>query len=205
MLTRYNFNEAMRGGCPQEEEDPSGEWVRAEDPLHRLWESFTAVHTDIMRPNLPPEWKDCTNEELARETASQRIMGVGPGVSFGVAMADALGRPVGLIPAAHGGTTLDQWSQARKGEGDHSLYGAVLQRIERAGGNLRGVLWYQGESDGNNGDESTYAERFDEWIAALRADTARADLPVAVVQLGRVVRPGLQGTELAWETIREAM
>ncbi len=183
----------------------AGRWGRAEEPLHRPWESFTAVHAEILRPKLPPERRGWTNGHLAREEARQRTTGVGPGLSFGMAMADALGRPVGLIPAAHGGTKLAAWSPDRRGEGDRSLYGAMLRRIERAGGTLRGILWYQGESDANDGEVSAYAERFDAWIAAVRADTGRADLPVVAVQIGRVVRPGVQGTERAWETLRETL
>ena len=151
----------------------AGRWGRAEAPLHRPWESFTAVHAEILRPKLPPERRGWTNGHLAREEARQRTTGVGPGLSFGMAMADALGRPVGLIPAAHGGTKLAAWSPDRRGEGDRSLYGAMLRRIERAGGTLRGILWYQGESDANDGEVSAYAERFDAWIAAVRTTPAR--------------------------------
>jgi sialate O-acetylesterase len=121
-------------------------------------------------------------------------------------MADALGRPIGLIPCARGGTSLHEWSEMEKGSAD-SLYGAMLERIGRAGGRLRGVLWYQGESDTNEEtDACSYAERLDRWIAALRRDTGMPDLPVAVVQIGRVLQPkNGPEREPGWNMVREAL
>ena len=49
--------------------------------------------------------------------------------------------------AAHGGTSMEQWDPAKKGEGGNSLYGSMLRQVKLAGGKVKGVLWYQGESD----------------------------------------------------------
>lgn len=185
----------------------AGSWRTAEEPLHRLWESFTPVHQELMRPGLAPADRNLGDAELARREAREGVVGAGLGLAFGIAMADALpGRRIGLVPAAHGGTTLDQWSPSLKDRGGHSLYGAMLERISRAGGHLRGVLWYQGESDARLADDAqTYADRFDRWIAAVRSDTGSPELPVIAVQIGRV----LGGAEAAkefpyWDLVREA-
>jgi hypothetical protein len=185
----------------------AGSWGIASEPLHRLWESCTPVHQELIRPWIPEADKQLSNEELARRENETRKGGAGLGLAFGIAMAEALGRPVGLIPAAHGGTSLDQWSPSLKHLGGHSLYGAMLQRIQAAGGNLRGILWYQGESDSNLMSlGSSYAQRFDQWIAAARADTGIPDLPVYVVQLGRVVEQAdRQGLWPCWDLVREAL
>ena len=45
------------------------------------------------------------NGEYARRENEMRTTGSGLGITFGAAMADALHRPIGLIPAAHGGTS----------------------------------------------------------------------------------------------------
>ncbi len=129
----------------------AGRWETAQEPLHRSWESFTPVHQALNRPGLPPEKQNWSDAELAAEEVRTRRFGTGLGLAFGKAMADATGRTIGLIPAAHGATSLEQWSPARKAEGGHSLYGAMLERIARAGGRLQGVLWYQGESDAAGG------------------------------------------------------
>jgi len=183
----------------------AGAWEPAVDPLHKLWESYAPVHQNFMRPGLGPQDKELSNEEIAKRTAATRLGGTGLGIAFANEWQKFSGNPTGLIAAAHGGTSLEQWNPAHKSQGLNSLYGAMLDRIERAGGNLKGILWYQGESDCNPNDAATYAERFDTWVAAARADTGRPDLPVYVVQLSRFVL----GEEPAdagefWNVVREA-
>ena len=185
----------------------SGQWGIASEPLHRLWESCTPVHQELMRIWMPESDKLVSDQEYARRENETRTIGSGLGISFGTAMASALHKPIGLIPAAHGGTSLDQWSPKLKGLGGRSLYGVMLRRIQMAGGNLRGILWYQGESDASTVDLGlSYAQRFDEWIAAARADTGIPDLPVYVVQIGRVIEPpDRQGIWPGWDLVREAL
>lgn len=183
----------------------AGIWTLAEEPLHRHWESYTPVHQALMRPGLPVEKRDWTDAALAAEAARTRTQGAGLGLAFGRAMADATGRPVGLIPAAHGGTTLEQWSPEGKVKGTASLYGAMLDRIHRAGGRLRGILWYQGESDAGCPElAASYEERLADWIAAVRADLQMPQLPVIVVQLARRAMGSLNTPEqdAGWDTVR---
>jgi sialate O-acetylesterase len=180
----------------------AGKWEPAQDPLHPLWLSCQPVHQELRRPNLPPEQQGLSNEELHK--LSTAVCGAGLGLSFGKAMADALGTPVGLLPAAHGGTSLDQWSPSLKEHGGHSLYGAMLQSVKAAGAPLRGLLWYQGESDALADQGQTYGERLAAWITALREDLGLPDLPVLLVQLGNFVSTD-RGTEHAWDLVREAL
>ena len=42
---------------------------------------------------------------------------------------------------------MEQWNPAKKEQGGNSLYGSMLRQVKLAGGKVRGVLWYQGESD----------------------------------------------------------
>jgi len=72
---------------------------------------------------------------------------------------------------------------------DERLYGALLERAKRAGGNLRGVLWYQGESGtGVAGAADTYGKCFERWVKELRSDLGNPTLPLVEVQLGRCTR-----------------
>ncbi len=185
----------------------AGRWEMAEEPLHRFWESFTPIHQKLMRAWMPGADDKVSDEEYARRENETRTAGSGLGMAFGAALADALGKPIGLIPAAHGGTNLDQWSPALKHLGGHSLYGAMLERIHLAGGNLRGILWYQGESDTTMMELGlSYSRRLDEWVDAVRADTGNPDLPVYAVQIGRVVEPAdRQGFWCGWDLVREAL
>lgn len=180
----------------------NGAWCLAEEPLHPLWESYTPVHGHLMRG--PDETR--TAEELAAVDKSTRTGGAGLGIAFGRAWADYTGREVGLIPAAHGGTSLAQWDWRLKTEGPNSLYGAMLDRVKRAReehpeARLAGLLWYQGESDSTFESAPTYAARLDEWIEHVREDVGDADLPILVVQIGNVLTsPGTPPGE-GWQTI----
>jgi sialate O-acetylesterase len=184
----------------------AGAWEPAVEPLHRLWESYAPVHQNLMRPHLGEELREWTDEQIAKHTATTRRGGAGLGVSFAKEISRASGKPVGVISAAHGGTSLDQWSPELKNEGVNSLYGAMLDRIQRAGGNLKGILWYQGESDCWGELAGTYANRFDAWVNAVRRDTKCPDLPVLAVQLSRFVILD-ETPELAagWDRVRKAL
>ena len=181
----------------------AGRWEVAETPLHRLWESFTESHLRLLRGyhRTPAE---ISNTVMAQKEARLRVTGAGLDLAFGQAMADATGKGIDLIPCAHGGTSLDQWSPLHKGEA--SLYGAMLERIRRANGKLSGVLWYQGESDNAAGLAETYGSRLKRWMEALRRDTGQPKLPIYLVQVGRIVMPPSNQSQpiSGWETVREA-
>ena len=186
----------------------AGNWEIAQDPIHKLWESFTPVHLDLSRGGTPAEqWPG--DEKVLEDWKTNRAgSAAGLGVAFGQALVEGTGRPVGLIPAAHGGTSLEQWDPAKKSEGGHSLYGAMLERIAQAGGKVRGILWYQGCSDANEEWAPSYLERMIAWVAAARADTGIADLPVLVVQIGNLVQPENEQTWTSakwWDVVREAL
>jgi len=110
-----------------------------------------------------------------------QVLGVGPGVSFGKAMAEK--NPdvtIGLVPCAFGGTPLKRWQKG----GD--LYSNAVHRARLAikAGTLKGVLWHQGESDSTPALAKTYGERLDQMIRDLRADFGSPDLPFVAGQLG---------------------
>ena len=111
-----------------------------------------------------------------------KVLGVGPGLAFGKAMAEKNPEvSIGLVPCAVGGTPLSRWQFG----GD--LYSNAVNRAKLAMqvGTIKGVLWHQGESDsGNAKNASTYASRIDEVIADLRAEFKAPDLPFVAGQLG---------------------
>ena len=167
----------------------NGCWKMAEEPIHRDNRGFS-------------------DADLANPLLRSRIYGAGPGLAFGIAMAEFTGRDVGLIPVARGGTKLEQWDPSGKADGTASLYGNMLHCARLAGGNLRGILWYQGEADAAAlATAHTYAERLGAWIAAARSDLNRPELPVVVVQVSRRA----MGTQITpalatgWDLVREAL
>ena len=208
----------------------AGVWETAADPLHRLWESFTPVHRTLSRSRLDDHERHLTDAELALRDRLHRKTGAGLGVAFGQALAQAKGTKIGLIPAAHGGTSLEEWSVGQMPDGGESLSGSLLERVQRAAATERvelgGILWYQGESDDEWEDSLAYAQRFDKWVNDIRRHLNAPQLPVYVVQLGRCVtttEPGPAAArergiqprtvvadvldpwaEAAWDTIRES-
>jgi hypothetical protein len=111
------------------------------------------------------------------------IVGVGLGRSFAKVLTAAKpGAQIGLIPAAFGGTSLDQWKVGDK------LYNDAVQRTKVAmqTGTLRGILWHQGEADSNTeANARSYADRFTIIISALRKELGAEDVPIVLGELGR--------------------
>ncbi len=110
------------------------------------------------------------------------MLGVGPGLAFGKAMAaHDPGVTIGLVPCAVGGTPLKRWQQG----GD--LYSNAVHRARLAllDGTLKGILWHQGESDsGTITNANSYGDRLAQMIQDIRADLGCPDLPFVVGQIG---------------------
>jgi sialate O-acetylesterase len=170
----------------------NGKWSRAEEPLHWLVDSPDEVHSGNPA------------DRAARSTKhhKERKKGTGLGLPFATELTRATGLPIGLIAAAHGGTSMEQWSPAKKSEGGKSLYGSMIRQVGLAGGKVKGVLWYQGESDAMNPDAAkVYAKTFAEFIKSVRADLDDPELPFYFVQIGRYVRGG---DPKDWNAVQDA-
>jgi len=118
--------------------------------------------------------------------------GVGLGSSFAWTLSEQSPRTrFGLVPAAVGGTSLDQWQVG--GE----LYSQALSRARAAlatGGRLRGMLWHQGESDSRDLEKAkVYAAKLSVILTQFRSDLGVRDCPIVVGELGRFVRPTSDG------------
>ncbi len=135
--------------------DKAGEWVPAVDPMH----------------------------------FDKPIAGVGLGRTFGRFIADATpGVIVGLIPCAVGGSPIDSW---RPGEfyeptGSHPWDDALRRtKLALQSGELKGILWHQGESDSNAELASTYEAKLHDLIRRLRSELDTPQVPFMVGQMGR--------------------
>lgn len=110
-------------------------------------------------------------------------LGVGLGRSFARVLADAApNAKIGLIPAAMGGSALDEWKPGGK------LYTDAVRRAKVAmkSGRLRGILWHQGEADANKLELArSYQERWLVVMKSLRAELG--DVPIVVGELGQFV------------------
>jgi len=115
------------------------------------------------------------------------IAGVGLGSTFGRVMAEAdSGIIVGLIPCAVGGTPLARWQKGK------DLYEQALVRAKAAmaDGELKGILWHQGEGDSKREDDAkTYGDRLAKMVTDLRADLGVGDVPFVAGRLGEFLKP----------------
>lgn len=161
--------------------DMADKWLVAEEPLHTLVNATDRVHWRLNENKEPERWSG----ERLDKYLSERKKGAGLGLPFAEEMFRRTGVPVGLIPCAHGGTSMDQWSPSLKDREGDSLYGSMLRRFQAVGGNIRGILWYQGESDANPKAASGFLDKFEEFVKAVRADFNQPDLPFYYVQIGR--------------------
>lgn len=118
------------------------------------------------------------------------LVGVGPGLAFGKAMADANPElAIGLIPAAVGGSSIRQWLPGADHPQTNSRpWDDALRRTYRVlaleGGALKGILWHQGESDGGGlEDAEAYKMRLDDLVQRFRDDFHDPDLPFIAAML----------------------
>ena len=117
------------------------------------------------------------------------VAGVGPGLSFGIAMAEANpGKKIGLIPCAVGGTSIDLWKPGAydKVTNTHP-FDDMMDRLKEAqcSGVLKGILWHQGESDSKPEKATTYLAKLENLVALIRMEAGDAQLPFVAGQLGR--------------------
>ena len=178
--------------------DQTDIWVMASEPLHRLPDANDRVHW--RRPNPQSEPVKLEGDAL-RQFILNRKKGAGLGLPFALEMVKRTGVPIGLLPCAHGGTSMDQWSPALKDKGGDSLYGAMVRRVKLAGGKVKGVLWYQGESDASDKAAPLFKEKFQSFVREMRRDFGIPMLPVYYVQIGRHVA---SATFTGWNMVQEA-
>ncbi len=92
---------------------------------------------------------------------------------------------IGLVPCAEGGSPLSKWMPGQ----DLSERALTLGRQAMADGDLRGILWHQGESDsGTKSDASSYASRLTKVIAHLREQLTASDVPFIAGEIGLFLR-----------------
>lgn len=123
-----------------------------------------------------------------------------PWMAFARRLKQALGYPIGLIPASLGGSPVSAWDR----QTDGVLFNNMLRYIADSGPGIKGVVWYQGESDTAESQRAVYKQRFTSFVEDLRREMNTPGLPVITVQLNRYVGDDLDKPVHAnWEAMRE--
>ena len=163
-------------------ETPDKAIASSEDSMMRLF--------DVPRLPLPPgligpipemttRWAECTPATAAKFS--------GVGYFFGQKLREALNVPVGLINIPYGGSYAALWMDSKTrtevaGGGTYRngwLYDSMLMPLQPYA--VRGVIWYQGESDADN--SLRYRKEFPALIKNWRDDWKQGDFPFLFVQL----------------------
>jgi hypothetical protein len=163
---------------------------------------FNYSNAGVWEPATPPiDHPVGQVDDISRDDA-----GVGPGLPFASRLLDRQrGTAIGLVPCAKGGSRIDDWARR---VGRHSLYGSCIARVREAAahGVVRGILWYQGESDTESDDASSaWSVKFMALVDALRQDLGNPDLPVVFAQLGNLSESRRREPRFqAWEGLKAA-
>ncbi len=126
-----------------------------------------------------------------------------PALSFARTLSNRLHVPIGLVPAAIGGTPLSRWSPAETGD----AWKMVLERLKTVG-KIKGIIWFQGCSDATPNASKSYYDRFRRAVEGWRETLG--DIFILTAQINRWVGdPELFGkpelTEVrTWGFIRDA-
>lgn len=115
------------------------------------------------------------------------MTGLDCGLSFGKNLIKYIPNSISilLVPTAVGGSSVGQWL------GD-SLYGNVQLlsnfrdkvQIGKKYGQVKAILWHQGESDANANDIPQYRERLSKLFEKFRAIVDDETLPIMIGELG---------------------
>ncbi|KVH98302.1 putative protein of unknown function DUF303, acetylesterase [Cynara cardunculus var. scolymus] len=135
--------------------------------VNDTWDNYVPPESSpdlaILRLSADLNWQLAT-EPLHRDIDTNKVCGVGPGMAFASSLLrkDSSVGVVGLVPCAVGGTNISEWGRG----GD--LYKQLIRRAEAAlevGGTVRGLLWFQGESDTvSREDAELYKTRLQNFI-----------------------------------------
>jgi hypothetical protein len=115
------------------------------------------------------------------------LVGLDCGLSFAKAMLDKIPKRVSilLIPTAVGGSAISQWL------GDSTyrsvkLFTNFKQKVSlgKEYGEIKGILWHQGESDANASNIPKYKDRLTLLIKRFREVVGNDQLPVVLGELG---------------------
>lgn len=160
-------------------------WEDAKDPLHRVHDSIHPIHV-----------------KLSNGCPTASHLGVGPGLGFAKHMLNLTNIPQGIIPCAHGGTSMDQWSPEKKSEASNSLYGSMINRLNKIGGKVAGMIWYQGCSDTSAESSPLYTEKMINFVDEVRKVLSNPSLPIVIAQISRVTG-GAMDTPKYWNSIQD--
>lgn len=139
--------------------DKANQWIYAKEPLHFYEPSLTGL--------------DC-----GMSFAKKLLVSVPEGVS------------IALIPCAVGGSSIEQWlnNETFRGVALMDNFSSKID-IAKGFGQVKGIIWHQGESNAKPELIPFYSQQLDSLINQFRTVAEDETLPVIVGQLGSYAEP----------------
>lgn len=192
-------------------------------------EMTTAANRQLRHFKVEKSYAESPREDVKGQwiTAEGAAAGdfTGVGYYFGKKLGEELKVPVGIINASSGGSMAEAWMSPEALAADPEiakraaelkavakpvpiktpswLYNAMLSPVIPYA--IKGVLWYQGESNAGSGLASLYRKLLPAMVGDWRTRWGRGDFPFYSCQLANYqikrVEPGLAST---WAELREA-
>ncbi|MCK0190686.1 sialate O-acetylesterase [Arenibacter sp. F20364] len=98
---------------------------------------------------------------------------------------------IALVPCAVGGSSIYKWLDEDSEHRGVKLLRNFKQKVDlaKARGEIKGILWHQGESNANEKDIPVYNKAVNSLFEIFRAEVGDADLPIVMGELGRFAKP----------------
>lgn len=146
----------------------------------------TIIHPHVFMLNKAGEWVPAKSPLHFDKS----VAGTGLGLTFGKIVAKKGKRKVGLVPCAVGGTSISMWMPGAfdKVTKTHPYDDAVRRtKVALKNGQLKGILWHQGEGDASKEKAARYEQRFDSLMLNLQNDLSVdiSSIPIVVGELGQ--------------------
>ncbi len=149
--------------------DETNNWIYAKEPLHFYEPSLAGL--------------DC-------------------GMSFARKLLDSIpdGISIAMIPCAVGGSSIEQWlnNEAFRGV---TLLDNFKSKVAFAKkyGEIKGILWHQGEANATTKLIPTYSQKLDSLIKIFRITVENGSLPILIGELGHYAEP--KERQARWDSI----
>ncbi len=119
-------------------------------------------------------WKELSDPSDDNTDQVDTVSSDGSGGSYWLPLATSImadqSVPVAFVPCAKGGTSITEWQAGADHSDRTTLYGSMNYRIAQIG-DVKAVLWHQGERDADDGmPEATYNTYLDALANDIQAD-----------------------------------
>jgi hypothetical protein len=142
------------------------------------------THPRVLMLNKSTEWVPASDPLHF----DKPVAGVGLGMTFGIQIAESDPKIiVGLIPCAVGGSPIDSWQAGEfyAPTKSHPWDDAVKRtNLALKSGQLKGILWHQGESDATEKLAPAYEKKLNDLIGRFRKEFNAPEVPFLIGQLG---------------------